>query len=242
MRKDEMFSRIKKNPGYALVIFGIFVGMMLFYTTAHPLYPWTRDDWWQINFMRLPVPTYLEYNPTKILPETLLPLTAYLSVWIVYPLTHDYLGALSIGFAFTLSLLVVLYVLAFGRLIKKTLSVNNGLLMFMSVSFVLFHFMVFGRSGDGVSTLCLWGSDYLNNIYNYIVPALANLALSLYIMTDRDRKMMGSMGITGRSLFILAIYLCINSNIFQSVILMSALFAQSVAYIMFDLRKSGDNS
>lgn len=227
-----MISRLKRNPGYAAVIGLIFICLMAFYAAAHPFYPWTRDDWWQINFMRLPIPTHLEYNPTKILPETVLPLTAYLSVWFVYPLTHDYLGALSLGFAFTLSLFALLYVVSFGWLVRKTLSVKSELLSFMTVSFTLFHFLVFGRKGDGVSTLCLWGSDYLNNVFNYILPAFANLALSLFILTDRDRKRFSRMSMTGRSLFVLAVYLCINSNIFQSVILMSALFSQSLIYII----------
>ena len=56
----------------------IFVFVVVFYTYFHPLYIFDTDDWTYIAANRVPLPSTDAWNPTRILPEVLMPLTASL--------------------------------------------------------------------------------------------------------------------------------------------------------------------
>ena len=61
-----------------------------------PLLPFDGDDWRYIGAIRLPFPIWGGWNPTRVLPELLMPLGGYISAFIVYPLTHNYIFSLSL--------------------------------------------------------------------------------------------------------------------------------------------------
>lgn len=56
------------------LMFSIFAFFMYFFTIAHPVYPFDIDDWGNMISMRWAHPIPYDWNPTKVLPEMLLPL------------------------------------------------------------------------------------------------------------------------------------------------------------------------
>ena len=77
------------------IFFGlIFLSIVIFFTTAHPLVPYDGDDWLNLSILRKTVPMTGAYNPIKVLPETLFPLVGLVAAYVVYPLIGDYILSL----------------------------------------------------------------------------------------------------------------------------------------------------
>lgn len=91
----------------------IFVGLMLFFACAHPLYIFDSDDWKYIATSRLPIPVpFIEWNPIKVLPEVLMPFVAQMGVSIIRPFMGDYIASMAFVAALVLALFVILYLVS----------------------------------------------------------------------------------------------------------------------------------
>lgn len=62
------------------LMFAIFAFFMYFFTIAHPVYPFDIDDWGNMISMRWAHPIPYDWNPTKVLPEMLLPLCTEIAI------------------------------------------------------------------------------------------------------------------------------------------------------------------
>lgn len=88
----------------------LFLLLVLFFTKITPLVVFDSDDWLYVSYRRMPVPIWGHWNPSRVLPELLMPFVSSLGALVLYPLTGDYMGALTLVFAVTVSLVIVVYI------------------------------------------------------------------------------------------------------------------------------------
>ncbi|WP_302297319.1 hypothetical protein [Mitsuokella multacida] len=210
---------------------GIFVAIFSFSTVAHPLVPYDGDDWSNLSLMRKAVPLIHTYNPIKVLPEDLFPLVGIVAANIVSPLIGDYIYAIVITSAAVFGLLICIYMYLFYRLIERCFAVSYTRSMFITTLFFLFHFTLWYSSGNSIQYLL--GSPNLTCLYHYVIPAIVNLCLVLYLarhdfsgmfISEADGQTETPLGANrvqpaSWSLLIFAVYLAIFSNVLLSIIL-----------------------
>ena len=209
---NRLLKKVLRSFPYIIIFAGIFV----FFTQAHPLLVFDTDDWWYIYRHRHGIPLIGDWNPTKVLPETLMPIAAEIGVRIIMPLNGDYISSLSIAFALVLSLFIVVYFMSFGWFSKKKLTMKSVPLSFVLILFVLYHFWPF-TNGTWDSRYYLFWAHNVTCIFNYTIPVLLNAALTIYLMTEKETICNASY--IKKGFILLGIYLCINSNMFASIIL-----------------------
>ncbi len=83
--------------------------LLLFFYRLHPLVVYDIDDWLYIGSHRTPFISRHQWNPARIFPEVFMPLISEVSANIIYPINNDYLGSLSLGYAITVSILILNY-------------------------------------------------------------------------------------------------------------------------------------
>lgn len=79
-----------------IVNIGLFVFLLIFFIRICPIIPYDKDDWIYIGQMRVPFPLWRNWNPSKVLPEVLMPMCGYIGAYMVYPLTGDYFSSLTL--------------------------------------------------------------------------------------------------------------------------------------------------
>ena len=65
------------------------------------------------------------YNPIKVLPETLFPLSGLVAAYVVYPLVGDYISAISLTSALVMAGLISLYMYLFFKLVERWFSLSD---------------------------------------------------------------------------------------------------------------------
>ncbi|MBC6910552.1 hypothetical protein DT304_04555, partial [Lactobacillus reuteri] len=69
-----------------LINFVIFIFIYVYLTQISPIVPFDGDDWRYIGALRIPLPMWGVWNPTRVLPETLMSVGGYIAAFIVYPI------------------------------------------------------------------------------------------------------------------------------------------------------------
>lgn len=190
--------------------------LFVFFTFVHPLYIYDTDDWTYISYSRHAWPTVDQWNPAKILPETLMPLSAELGIRFIMPFTGDYIRSMSIAFAAVLVLFIMGYVLSFGKTVRNLFDIKADLALLIMIAFILYHFLPFSVSVSGNKYLFYGGS--VNCTFNYLIPGLLNATLVMWLINQEKRHFKSKLSI---GVFLLFIYLALNSNMFHSIILAS---------------------
>ena len=222
----------KRNQIIKWVIAGIVLGIcfVVFYTVAHPMYIYDTDDWTYIANSRHAWPTTKEWNPTKILPETLMPLTAEMGIRFIMPFSGDYIGSMAIAFALVVTSFIVAYVLIFGKTAKELFDLHTSVIFFIIALFALYHFLPFNVSDTGNKYLFYGGN--VNCYFNYLVPGLFNATLVMYLINHRQNEWRDKGRYVQKGVLILFIYLCVNSNMFHSIILASFAGMNSLIWVI----------
>lgn len=115
----------------------------MFFTVAHPLYIYDTDDWTYIASHRHALPMVQQWNPIKILPETLMPFVAEIGVRFIMPFSGDYINAMMYAFAFVVASSIVIYTYMFGKVIKEKFDLNDKVTSVMLAIVLLLHFLPF---------------------------------------------------------------------------------------------------
>lgn len=131
----KIFSR---NFWYVLFAIIVFASLMAFFT-AHPLYIYDTDDWYYISFSRHAVPSMNQWNPTKILPETLMPLCVEIAVRFIMPCMGDYMGAMGMVFGIVVSISIIGYMISFGRYLSSQYRLCEVNIVWLITLLLLFH-------------------------------------------------------------------------------------------------------
>ena len=210
-----METKRRKRTGLLLCL-AVLLAMLVFYEKAHPLVILDADDWTYIAQSRVALPTARLWNPARILPEILMPYAVSLGVKLLSPL--GYIPSITATNGLVLSLFITVYVYAFYRLLTDRVRLPAGRAALLSLLFLLLHFTIFRRE-NAQNTYLFWSKD-VTCIYYYVIPALLNCSLVMFLArTDLHRRFWEKTELPAKSLLLLACYLAVFSNLFESGIL-----------------------
>ena len=203
--------------GCRILFFAIIaVSCVVFYIRIVPLVIYNMDDWNYLIPNRVPWPTWGSWNPTRVLPELLMPWTTQFSVWLIYPLTGHFIRSIETGMALVVSAMVTFYAFCFFRMTVKKAGEWRG--MVLTVLFLVLHLLVFKTSTEGNDYL-LAGYYDTTTFFFYLIPALLNGSLVMYFISSDYFRTRKSKPIGIRIIVLIAVYLSLFSNLYQSVIL-----------------------
>ena len=201
-----------------IILFGtiIFLFCFLFFVKIHPLVISDTDDWLYFGGTRKMIPVWRLWNPAKVLPEVLFSLMGSISTYIVYPLTNDYFGSITIVSSILVSIFITVFIsLLVNLLIKKYKISDIDGIMIGSIIFLL-NFLLCTK---GTYYSYLFYTHDLNCYYNYLIP---NLLCFIIIFIFSTYKIDYSIKFPKNyryGLLILMLYFAIFSNLYSSIIL-----------------------
>ncbi len=153
-----------------LFYFLIFLGFFIFFAEVHPIIPFDADDWENMSFNRIALPSLDLWNPTKVFPECFQPLVGLVAAYVVSPLVGDYLNALVYAHACVVSLFIILYLISLQKLLKSIFNFSNLTCYALIIIFILFHFLIL-RTSQAENDYLLF-SQNANCFYHYTIPNL----------------------------------------------------------------------
>ena len=238
-------SKRNKRLG-ALCSGAIFAFMFVFFTRIHPLVLFDTDDWSYISYTRHAVPVWGHWNPTRVFPETFMPLAGGIAAYLVYPLTGDYLGAITITCAAVVGLFITGYAVMFWVAVRRKAKVSPSMGWMLTCLFLVLHFLVFRSAPE--NNLYMFGAGNLTCYFYYIIPDLLNCGLVMYLMVDDVLYDGWNKLRTGEyashavryGLLVLALYLALFSNLYASAILAAYVGCQLLGEIWKLLKKTLD--
>lgn len=210
----------KKSRIYiAAWYFFVFGFLYIWFSQIHPLVLYDSDDWSFASYIRRGIPMWRDWNPSRVLPETLMPMVCSGAVYLLYPLTGDYMGAVTVGSAVVVSIFITVYLYCFTQMIKRAFSLPEEISVSISAFFLLLHFLAM-RSEESSNRYMFYCWD-LTCYYFYLIPSLLNASLVMYMTKNERFDALWSTGGNNlrKGLFLLALYLAIFSNLPASGIL-----------------------
>ncbi len=210
---------MKKKKNISTILFSIiiFLFFLLFFTKIHPIVVFDTDDWLYTTFSRNAIPMLSEWNPTRVFPETFMPLVMQTGNYILSIFSNDLVNNFILTNAFVVSIFITLYIYMFYSILKDKFKLKNAYNIFITILFIMLHFLIF-RTANSNNTYMFYTLDACCYYY-YLIPALLNISLVIYYV--KNKTFYKKDDIFKSSLLLLACYLAIYSNLFQSVILAS---------------------
>lgn len=212
-----------RDVAFGLLIFFV---MLAFFTEVHPLVMYDGDDWNNLSKQRnVAFPKWHDFNPIKVLPESLMPLAASVAAYFVRPFLGDFVTSVTLVSALLLSFFIAAYAWLFLKVMEDRFGIAPWSGMLLTVVFLSFHFLIFKHGDYGNSYL--FAAPNLTNYYHYTIPALLNMSLVLFFLW---RGISGSRPISGRRgedcLFVFVLFLALCSNILHSIVFTAYLMAE----------------
>ena len=209
-----------KEPKGELLFFAlVFLSLFVFFTEVHPLVMFDGDDWVNMSKQRnIAFPKWHDFNPVKVLPESLMPLAASVAAYFVLPFLGDLVSSMMVVSAVLMAGLITVYVYLVVQVLKSRFSISSWVSCLLGGIFLLFHFLIF-RHGDYNNAYLFWAIN-LTNYYHYTMPALLNASLVLYFIwkdVPGDRRMDFTRFEDCLLVFLLFLALC--SNVLHSILL-----------------------
>ena len=217
----------------------IFLAMFVFFSQVHPIVLFDNDDWNVISDARIGFPKWGGWNPIKVLPETFFPICGYFAAYVVNPIIGDYLTAVTISAALTVSIFITAYIVLFITFAEKVLRLDKLSANFFGIIFLLLHFAIFLKH-DTQDNFYLFYTTDADCYFNYILPNLLNAALVLFLIRVDVTKNFFKHVTPAAMILFFALYLGIFSNIFSSCMLVIFIFVElmsRVALKNFKLKK-----
>lgn len=188
----------------------IFVLMLIFLLRVSPMIPFDGDDWYFIGAMRLPIPLWGAWNPTRVLPEILDPLCGYIAAFCIYPFSHNYVWSLTFVSALVFDIFIVILMLNFYKLIRKKLGLNVNLAMLGEAFFFLSFFMLFKHFTQSSYSL-FWTVDQAC-VFFYLIPGFLNASVIVYMeQFDNFNKYFNGLSYLRQGLMLLLLYFTVFS-------------------------------
>ena len=202
----------------ALWYLAIFAFFYIWFSKIHPLIVYDLDDWTYLAYVRKATPIWGDWNPAKVFPEVVMPLVSTIILHTIVPLVGDYITGFTVGHALVVSGFITAYAWCLGGLIKRSFSLGRLNTAMVTFLFLLLHFLVF-RTEDWKNTYLFFCED-LNCYYNYLIPALLNACIVMYMMNNPTMdRFLESSSYPLKGIFYVVIYLAIFSNLVDSGIL-----------------------
>lgn len=214
---------MKRNTLFVPLFFTtVFVVFYVFFYVIHPLIPYNTDDW-GIILWRSALPELPHYNPTRVMPGLLFPISGYIAAYVVYPMTGDYIGSFTIVNAFVVSVAITVYAYFFYRLMCVRFKRGNAEAIMLTALFLLLHFVVYRI--DKSSNLHLFYSNDVCQYYFYLIPHLAASCLVMSLMC-KDWLTSNDFSPLKRGFLLLIVYLVLCSNLFCTITFTAYVFAR----------------
>ncbi|HAT7685133.1 TPA: hypothetical protein JAX36_001392 [Enterobacter cloacae subsp. cloacae] len=197
----------------------VFAVVAVFFTAIHPVTIISGDEWINLSSGRQAYPQWGGFNPIKVVPEVAFPLFGNIASSVVMPLGFTFLEAIAYLTAVLVAILVMAFLYQFYVLMRETAGLSTYTSSVMVILYLLCMFGLFRTLNNNNSPYLLWEQN-LTCYYHYIVPALINGTLALYVlrMSATLKHFFYERAIFS-GVLIFAIYLCVFSNIFASVVL-----------------------
>lgn len=196
----------------------IFAFLYIWFTQVHPLVIFDADDWTYLTPDREAWPIWGEWNPAKVFPEVFMPLCSTVGSFLLMPLVKDYITVMTITHGFVVSTFITVYIYALAQLLKRVFSLDVWAAVYAGALFLIFHFLA--MRGAETDNLYLFYCKDLNCYYNYLIPALLNGSIVLWmIRNDAFEEFLKNGSAAAKGVFLLVLYMAIFSNLVDSVIL-----------------------
>lgn len=190
----------------------IFALLVMYFIYISPLQVFDGDDWYFIGSMRSPFPMWGAWNPTRVLPEVLMPLSGYVGAFIIYPFNHNYIDSLSISDALLVSLIITIFIYCFYLVITERFKVNWKSGIVSELFFLVMFFFLYKKTNQPSYT-GFWTND-LTCAFFYLIPGLVCGSIVMYILTSNKNFCddLNSMGDLKIGFFLLILYFAIFSS------------------------------
>lgn len=210
---------LMKQRLQSILVWGVmFLVMYIFYTRIHPLVIYDIDDWTYISNTRDALPLIGNWNPSRILPEILMPLSASLSAYLIYPFVGDYIMSMAYVFAFILCSTILTYIYLFNSILINKVKLDKKKSLLITIIFLMMHFWIF-RSAPQDNIYAFYSTNVTCYFY-YIIPSLYNIILIFLLeLYPNVFNINFSEEPLKTGTILLALYLAIFSNLFSSYIL-----------------------
>ncbi len=213
-QKDKRIRSGCKSNGIIISMVFIAITFLLFfmyYFKVSPIVPLDTDDWYYMGYYRYPVPLWGNWNPSRVLPEIMMPNVSIFAALVVYPILGDYISSMTFTYAAVMALLLTITLYSLYKVFFKY-STNRVFSLLLIIFWTAIHFTIMVKGSTG--NFWLWRSGSANCYFFYTIPALLNESIVLYCMYHENQY-------SRFSLFILLIlgYFGIFSNLFPAIIL-----------------------
>lgn len=120
----------------------LFGATYILYTQVKPIMVCDPDDWTYISSIRYAIPLWKDWNPSKVLPETLMGLCGYFSAYVKHPIIGDYILSFTYVYAFVVSLFIGIYIIAILLFIRKIFDATIQCSLACSLIAYFLHFLL----------------------------------------------------------------------------------------------------
>lgn len=193
-----------------------FAFFMVFFTRIHPMVIFDTDSWYYAYYHRHAWPVWHLWNPIRVFSEVFMPAVSQFSAYVIYPITGDYFFSLTIGYAFVVSAAVTLLTWMVMRHFQRE---GSGPFEYTALTllFLICHFLILRSKTTENKYMLL--TDIACTYFYYVLPNLLNCTLVMWLMDDEKLLFFFSPKyLTRKSIFLLAAYFCIFSNVWGSII------------------------
>lgn len=203
--------RLSKNI-HILMGIVLFFCFFVFYSRIVPIVPFDTDDWYYMGYYRIPLPIWGDWNPSRVLPEILMPNLSVLAAHVIYPVTGNYIASMTMIYAIFMAVLLAILCYQLYRF-AESLGTSKLSAVLLTVFWAFLHFTLLAGAASG--NTWLWGSITATCYFYYAIPAIWNEALVIYLIRKRDAKK----SVLVKILLCVFCYFGVFSNLFPAVIL-----------------------
>lgn len=216
----------------AVVVFAL---ALVYLTRIHPLYIADTDDWTYIGYWRRAAPVWGDWNPTRVMPEILMPITGAIASYVVTPLIGDYIEAQMIVAGFVISAFICSYIMVFYYTVRRTLRPERWVAVLLALLFLALHLLIF-RSAPTDNQHLLY-SPSLTTYFYYTAANTLNASLAmLYVAGAWGTEKSGGQGSLRSGIMLVLAYFALLSNLFASIVLAACVGAGLVFRLVKALR------
>lgn len=219
MKGIAAMNKYKKTFENALWVV-LFAGLFYFNFCVHPQVILDYDDWSYVSYLRIPIPWPTFWNPSRVLPELLMPLAGFAGslVYRLFP-SLGYIMAETLVFSVIITAFEFVYVFMTARFIVQRFSLSRCYGVFVAVMFLLMHFWAFRTEQTGNEYL--FRTTNLTCCFFYLIPVLLNY-ISVFVL-EKNRELLKDFLSADdwiKKLFMLILlYFSVFSNLFANVII-----------------------
>lgn len=196
----------------------LFVFILIYFTQISPLVPFDGDDWRYIGGIRLPFPMWGVWNPTKVLPETLMAVGGYIAAFVILPFSGDYINSLVFTEATIFSLFIMAFLLTYYKLLTNRFRYGRNISLASELTFFVSFFLLF-KHLNYPSYSGFWTVD-LTCVFNYLIPNLLNASMVMYMERfDNFYLEFKTMSNIKKGIFILCLYFTLFSSTQATIII-----------------------